>query len=126
VFAVKIIDPTLRDAHFGRLVLEPSHDGRPSGDVFSLSLDGVLVGELAPTGPASAAAELGEEDTNVVEQGNCWTLGLTDEDGRVWDSHVLCVAATSGRGTHELTGGIAVWATLTVLCVAGARVRQDG
>jgi hypothetical protein len=123
---MKIIDPTLPPCDLGPLHFAPVDDGLLDHGVFSISSRGEVIGELTAGSQAASPITLDHRETPVTEPGAYWHLELADAAGRIQEAHVLCVTADPGSTSLELTGELAVWATLTVTWANEARPAQYG
>jgi hypothetical protein len=123
---VNLSDPSLWPAGFGPLRFERLDSHSPHREINVFSADGVEVAELLPLAAADGALELGDADETVLALDGCWRLSLIQENGSIFESHVLRVAARETRVASQLTPELATWATLTLLWALAPDKRLRG
>jgi hypothetical protein len=111
---MKITDPSLWPSDFGPLRFQRYAGDPRCSDMFLLIADGCPVAELAPL-DADQTTMLGPHYADALSRGDCWTLDLITEEGRLVETHLLCRPRERGGDGDGLSGELAAWGILTVL-----------
>jgi hypothetical protein len=114
---MKITDPSLWPPEFGPLRFQRLPGEPRCSDMFLLVANGSAVAELAPLDDHDEMM-LGPQYAEILSRGGCWSLDVNSEEGRVLETHVLCPASQNHGDSRLLTGELAAWGILTVLCAA--------
>jgi hypothetical protein len=110
---MKIISPITCPPDFGPVEFEPRDDYRD--DVFAVTVAGEEMAELAPL-TLSIGEILSEEDGACPgDAKGSWSLTLTGEGERTFDTHLLFLGRDHHGDPSELSGELAVWATLALI-----------
>ena len=127
LLTMKITDPSLCPDEFAPLTFEYLDDDPRGPEVFSLTVDGTPVGELAPlTFNHLEMLVLDDYETCVLPPDGCWSLELADVDGRLNGTHVLFAGEREAISSEPLSTELAAWATLIVIWEQAGRARQRG
>jgi hypothetical protein len=117
---MRIIDPGLED-DFGMVEFDPLEDTTGPPDGFSVTVDGSIIGTIAPLfAEGHEPIQLDDDGSSVHIRPGVWSLELDGVVAGHSHTHILWVAEPEGKAPM-LTDELAAWAVLTVMREAKSR-----